>query len=266
MEGILNKLLFVALVLGSHPSALAESETNSLPKVEDVLKRVLERVRVEGRNDREFKERYTFTRNKVTEHRNSRGKVRNREDRRIENNPATQVLPVAYEASPVGANEDTSTAGKELRQDANGAVKGKAFENGDFPLSDDLLKRFRFTVVGRETINGRATLIIDFSPASKDLPIRSFKDRFINKAAGRIWVDEGEAALVKTDLHLTESVNVIGGLVGAVHECNYGFERARTPEGLWFTTQVNWHLEGRQVFVNKTIDYRETCGNVRKVW
>jgi hypothetical protein len=266
MKRILTTFLFVALVPGSHFVALAELDTNSLPKVEEVLKRVLERARLEGRNDREFKQRYAFTQIKITETRNSRGKVRNREENRIENNPSPQALPVATNASSVESHGDTPAAGKELRQVPSGEVKGKAFEKSDFALSDDLLKRFRFTMVGQDTENGRAMMIVDFSPLSKDLPVRSFKDRFINKAAGRIWVDEEEAALVKIDLHLTESINVVGGLVGAINKCSYGFERNRTPEGLWFTTRVDWHLEGRQVFLSKTIDYHEERTDVRKAW
>jgi hypothetical protein len=266
MNRILQNGLFVALVLGSRSAVLAELETNSLPKVQDVLKRVLERAQVEVKNDREFKARYAFTRTKVTEYRNSQGKVKNRQEKRSENNPAPRVLPVAFEASHAEANEDSLTAGRELRPDANGDVKGRPFRKSDFPITDELLKRFRFELVGRETINGRAALVVDFKPASKDLPIRNFKDRFINKAAGRIWVDEGEAALVKADVHLTESVNVVGGLVGAVHKCRYAFQRGRTAEGLWFTTQIDWHLEGRQIFTNKSIDGHETRSNVRKVW
>jgi len=266
MNRILKQWLVVALVLGNHSLVLAEPDTNSLPKVEDVLKRVLERAQVEVRNDRDFKSRYAYTRTKVTEYRNSQGKLKNRQEKRSESNPTPPVLPAAYEPSPAQANEDSLTTGKELRQDANGDVKGKPFTKSDFPITDDLLKRFRFEFVGRETIDGRAALVVDFKPASKNLPIRNFKDRFINKAAGRIWVDEGDAALVKADVHLTESVNVIGGLVGAVHKCRYAFERGRTPEGLWFTRRIDWHLEGRQVFTTKSIDGHERRSNVRKVW
>ena len=68
---------------------------------------------------------------------------------------------------------------------------------------------------------------------------------------------------MKVDLHLTEPVNVIGGLVGAVRQCRYRFQRERTAEGLWFTKPVNWHLEGRQLFTSKIIDYDETRENVR---
>jgi hypothetical protein len=95
-------------------------------------------------------------------------------------------------------------------------VRGKAFKKDDFALNNDLFGRFDFTVAGREVLNGRSALIVDFQPAKKNVPVRNLKDRFINKAAGRVWVDEADYKLVKADLHLTERVNVVGGLVGAV--------------------------------------------------
>ena len=69
-------------------------------------------------------------------------------------------------------------------------VRGRAFEKRDFTLNGDLLGRFQFTAAGREMVNGRPMLMLDFKPANKKLPERTLKDKFINKAAGRVWVDE----------------------------------------------------------------------------
>jgi hypothetical protein len=132
-------------------------------------------------------------------------------------------------------------------------------------LNEDLLKRFDFTLSGREVVNGRPALIVDFKPASRKPPEKSIKDRFINKAAGRVWVDEADYAMVKADLHLTEKVNVVGGLVGAVAKFTLSIQRERTPEGLWFIRKQNWHLEGREVFIRRQVDYHEEYKDVRKV-
>ena len=55
-------------------------------------------------------------------------------------------------------------------------------------------------------------------------------DEFINHAAGRVWVDEQDYAMVKADLHLTDRVNVFGGLVGAVLERHLPFH-TRADDG-----------------------------------
>src|SRR5262245_2674327 len=266
MNKIYGPALSLAVLLGAFGSLAAEAGTNVVSDAHVFLDRLLERAKVEGKERREFKAHYAYTGSKVTEHRTSKGKLKHREVEPIEHNPKPLATRASQRVSDSADRRDGATADQGLRQDAQGDVKGRAFERSDFPLTADLLKRFQFAAAGKEILNGRSVLIIDFKPASGDLPVHSIKDRFINKAAGRVWIDEMEFALVKVDLHLTESVNVIGGLVGAVRQCNYQFERERTPDGLWFTKQVNWHLEGRQVFVNKTIDYHEMRENVRKVW
>jgi hypothetical protein len=69
---------------------------------------------------------------------------------------------------------------------------------------------------------------------------------------------------VKADVHLTQKVNVGFGLIGAVWKFDYGFERGRTDDGLWFTRDVNWHLEGREVVINRQVDYHEKMIDIRR--
>ena len=59
------------------------------------------------------------------------------------------------------------------------------------------------------------------SPLNDHLPVNQFADKFINKAAGRVWIDEEDYAIAQAQLHLTEQVNVLGGIVGAVWKFTY---------------------------------------------
>jgi len=132
------------------------------------------------------------------------------------------------------------------------------------PLTTETLKRFEITYTGRELINGRPALMLDLKPAKKRPPENSIKDRIISRAAGRIWLDESDSALVKADLHLTQGLNIVGGLVGAVWKFNCCLERERTPDGLWYTGKLDWHLEGREVLVQRIVDCHEEKTAVRK--
>ena len=58
---------------------------------------------------------------------------------------------------------------------------------------------------------------------------------------------------------------MLGGLVGAVWEFTYGFTRLRTPEGYWFARSMDWHLEGREVVINRIVDYHERKLNEQKI-
>ena len=90
----------------------------------------------------------------------------------------------------------------------------------------NLVKRFQLTLVGREMLNGRPALVVDFKPLNDHLPVNQFADKFINQAAGRVWIDEADYAIAQAQIYLTEQVNVLGGLVGAVWKFTYAFTRA----------------------------------------
>jgi hypothetical protein len=259
-------ILAAALMLAG-PAAVPASDNSAppLPALETILQRVAEKAAQEDENERMFRDRYFYTRNRVTEFRNSQGELKKREEKNGDHDPLASNPPVRPPpARPQSSRADAAAENRPV-SDTHSNVRGKAFKKGEFVLNDDLLGRFEFQVAGRETVNGRPALMVDFQPAKKKLPVRNVKDKFINKAAGRVWVDEADYALVKADLHLTDRVNVVGGLVGAVWKFTFAFTRERTPDGLWFTRDSRWHLEGREVFVQRTVDYHEERLGVRRV-
>jgi hypothetical protein len=261
------KNLTAAIVAGISVAARTEECVDPpLPPVESVLKRLVANSEKENANDRAFSDRYSYIRTKVMEFRNSKGDLKKREERKIQNNPAT--VPVALGTPSMGsdADLDKNQAENQAATETHSNVRGRAFEKRDFALNEELLSRFQFNLAGREMIGSRPTLVVEFRPAGPRLPERNMKDRFINKAAGRVWVDEEDSVLVKAELYLTDKVYVLGGLVGAVWKFNYGFHRERMPDGLWFTRTVDWHLEGREVIVRRTVDYHEEKAEVRKAW
>jgi len=250
----------VLAILSAMSFPLFAQDTNApLPTTELILRRVVERVKKEGDNDRAFDERYSYSRTKVTEYRNSAGELKKHEEKSSVHDPMA-----AKHSQPDAAKSNPDSGKSEAVSDTHSNVRGRQFKRDDFLLNQDLVRRFRFTLVGREWINGRPALTIDFVPADKKMPERNLKDRFINKAGGRVWVDEADYCLVKAGVHLTQKVNVGFGLIGAVWKFDYGFERERTDDGLWFTRDVNWHLEGREVIINRRVDYYEKMIDVRR--
>jgi hypothetical protein len=260
MKAIVLLLLVGLLGWSSARAAEPGGEPPRLPAPEEIIRRVLDNVEREIANEKLFKQKYRYTRSKVREFRNTEGEVRKTESKVRTNDPLAVVTlkpaPKPRPAPPSPKNKITET-------ETN--VRGKAFEESDFPLGEELLQRFEFVVAGRELINGRPAFILDFQPAKKRLPERGLKDKFINKTAGRVWVDEADAVLVKADLFLTEPVTVMGGLVGAVRVFTFNFLRQRTPEGLWFTRDSKWYLEGREVFVKRVVNNHEEIFDVQKV-
>ena len=236
-----------------------DANAGGLPAVDTVLLRMAEKAKADD-DEREFKRHYGFTRIRVTEVRNPKGEIKKREEKKIEHHPAALA---AEDSAPFSGTRPPSS--DKTRVDRSGATHAKPREKDEIVLDDDLLRRFEFTLTNREDVNGRRALVIEFQPAKKDLPERTLKDRFVNRTAGRIWVDEAEYALVKADFHLTEKVNLFGGLVGTISKFSFGFRRERTELGCWFTRDSEWHLEGREVFVRQTMDFHEEKTGVRRV-
>ena len=112
---------------------------------------------------------------------------------------------------PVRRQHSTPVAKDQPVSETHSNIRGKALKVKDYSIAN-LMKRFQFTLVGRETLNGRTIFVVDFKPLSKDLPVNQFADKFINKAAGRIWVDAEDYAIAQAQVHLTEQVNVLGGM------------------------------------------------------
>jgi len=229
------------------------AEQAPLPPVETIVERAVGRAQKELENDATFKANYSFKRSKTTEYKNIRGNVTKRKEKNSVNNPSPRL--VEQSDDEVVGNAGAST---------NRISSNASLHKRDLLASTNLVSRFKFELMGREVINGRSAFIVDFKPASKKPPTSSLKDRCLSKAAGRVWVDENEFVIVKAEAKLTEGVGVVGGLIGAVHKFDFSFGRERTDEGIWYTHLLTWHLELREVIVERVIDCVETKTDVRK--
>jgi hypothetical protein len=270
------KTAILALSLLLSLTARAPAQTNAadpadakpLPTIDFLLQKVIARaVSQEDRNDELFDMNYQYTRVRTWEYRNSAGKLKSREEKRsVENKPLRlRLLLASLRTSgnkpvppppPVVKNEPLS--------ETHSNIRGKALKVKNYSIPN-LVKRFQFTLVGREMLNGRPSLVVDFKPLNDHLPVNQFADKFINQAAGRVWVDEEDYAIAQAHLYLTKQVNVLGGIVGAIWKFTYQFTRLRTPEGYWFARSMDWHLEGREVVINRIVDYHERKLDEQKI-
>ncbi|MDB6057387.1 MAG: hypothetical protein JWO95_1231 [Verrucomicrobiales bacterium] len=258
----MRRALTIAALLSVTIGAMAEHRVEDpLPSLESVLQRAIETAKHEAENDRLVNQRYQYTRSRVTEYRNGDGEVTKREEKSSAHKLRTNGVP----GNSNHARTPAAVTPKQLTEKTPKSATGEHPEvKKDILYDESLYSRFQFTLVRRELVAGRSVLVLDFKPANKKLPVHDFKDRFINLAAGRLWVDEDDSALVKADLHLTEKVNVMAGIVGAVAKFSCTLDRERTADGLWFTHAMNWHLEARALLARRTIDYHEEKTGVQK--
>ena len=245
--------------------SVSQAAVEALPTADEVIKRAVERSEKEAQNDIDFKKRYYFVRNKLTEIRNLEGELKKSDPRISTNYPTKVVAAPATEPEEV-VKTVVVRSPKDERFASSGAGKATArkFDKNQFQFNDDLVGRYDFKMVGREVTNGYSLLVLDFEPKKKKLPENGIKDRLINRVAGRVWVDEREYAIKQCKLHLLESVSIVGGIVGEAQKFDYSFDRERTEDGLWYVRTSSWNLEGREVIVHRRAEYRESRTEVRK--
>jgi len=262
---ILAVLLSLVRLTPAQTNAASPADTKPLPTIDFLLQQVVARaVSQEDKNDNLLDMNYQYIRTRTWEYRNSAGELKSCEEKRSVENKALRVAAMAAAQPAAQAATPPAAAKIEQLSETHSNIHGKALKVKDYSIPS-LIKRFQFTLVGREMLNGRPSLVVNFKPLNNHLPVNQFADNFINQAAGRVWIDEVDYAIAQAELHLTEQVNVLCGIVGAVWKFNYGFTRLRTPEGYWFARSMDWHLEGREVVINRIVDYHERKLDEQKI-
>lgn len=236
----------------------------SLPPLQTVLDRVMETSEIENAQYHVFNQHYFYTRDKVTEFFDGTGKLKQRHEKESTNNPAPPLIIPTVDPAPVPAPRTVSSP-KEAQTAEPPNVHGVVLGKKEDLMNPDIIKRFKFTLAGRDTINGRPALIVDFQPVSDSLPVFNIKDRFINSVEGRAWVDEEDFTLEKVDLHLKQKVSVLGGLAGSVSKFSLTFDRERTPDGYWFVRDLDWRVEAREATIQRIVDHHEQILGVQKI-
>ncbi len=232
----------------------------TLPPLDVVLQRVMQTSVRENADYHSFNQHYYYTRDKVTEFFDAAGRLKECKEKQSTNSPNPSLTVSMPRPTPKVRSNRRSTEADEQPN-----IHGVDFGKKEDLLSPNIIKRFKFTLVGREMLNGRPALIVDFEPAGDNPTLFNIKDRFIDSITGRAWVDEGDYTLEKVDMHLIHKVSVLGGLAGTVSKFSFSFERERTPDGLWFTHDLNWRVEAREAAFQRVVDHHEEISDLQKM-
>ncbi len=231
----------------------ARPNTAALPTVQDVLKKAIERAK--WSDEQKFEGKYAWTRHQITEQYDSKGNVKKREDK------VYQVFPIDGESySRLVRKDGKSLAGKELRQEQDSERKFRetvakkkrqpqsAHRKKDYvdDLKFDavLIARYQWDVTGHEAVNGRPAYILSFQPRP-NWPVKRIIDRLLNRAAGRLWVDEKDFEIARVDLHLPENVSAWGGILASVKKFVLRFEQTKVDQTAWLPSYIDGYLDGR---------------------
>ena len=114
------------------------------------------------------------------------------------------------------------------QRERDGQMQTEIFRN--------LLAAFRFSVTGREQVNGWETLVLDFEPRAGFEPPSS-RSAFLRSLHGKLWITRKSHQPIRLTGRLGEDVRFVGGLFGSLKKgATITLEQADIGNGLWFPT------------------------------
>jgi len=121
-------------------------------------------------------------------------------------------------------------------------------EENEFSLNQDLVGRYDFSLEGVTELDGRSSYVLAYRPKDGKLPVKRRMDRALNKAEGRIWVDQESYEVSRIEFELKEKVKLWWGLIGSIQEVKGTVQRQEVDSGVWFPTGFDLYLKGRIFF------------------
>lgn len=227
------------------------------PQPEEIIHKVAEREK--WKESQKIEAKYTYTSLDVAEILNKDGSLKERREKLY------QVIPIEGEPyykliqkngkplSPEEAKEEEEHQ-KKFRQKLAEEKGKKTHDEDDVELNEALFSKYRYTLAGEEEINGRPAYVLAFAPKSDDLPVKRRLDRLLNKVSGKLWVDERESELVKAEVHLTQPVTLLFGILASLRRFDGTLEQMKIDDGVWLPSRFGGYFEGRIGF--KTLHQR----------
>ena len=120
-------------------------------------------------------------------------------------------------------------------------------------------------VAGRETIDGRSTVLVTFRPRPGFKP-QTKGGKVLQKLAGRAWIDESEKQLVRIDAELLEALGVgPAGVFRLQKGAHAFFERRRVNGEIWLPAAARFTGAAKVLlFTLGRLDARSEYGDYRK--
>jgi hypothetical protein len=221
-----------------------------LPTVENVVRRIIERAK--NAEVRRATTSYAYSQHSVIVKLDEKGHEREHEDRLYEVVPLegrSYARLVKKNGQPL-AGEDLRAEKERERRFIERHTNQRlgASDEDRVPLDAELFNRYSGSISGREIFAGRPALILEFTPKSRDLPVRRRQDYVLNKLVGKAWVDEQDYEVVKVEAHLIERVRVFLGLVATVDKVELEFAQTRIGEGIYLPQRLHFYIDGRKLF------------------
>jgi hypothetical protein len=240
---------------------LLHAEARPLPEGNAYVRGLVDKQR----HREELLDLYTYDTREVRDELDERGTVKDSRSRRYETffvlgRPVRRLVEEdGRPLSPVKqARED-----REARETAEAVRSGRAVVERPGVRLSAILGRYDFRAVGREDVAGRPAVVLEFAPRPGEKKIEN--DRLLGQVRGRLWVDEAEEEVVRTELSNLSALKIGGGLGASVSSLSTRIEFRKVDDAVWLPAEDETIVAGRMlVFKKFRTRLRRTYGAYRR--
>jgi len=255
--------VLVALTASSSPAD--DRDARPLPEP----RAFLDEVRKNLRSDETLLEQYTFTEKRTEKRLDSNGSVKKIKSETYEVYPSAEPGEmyrrlVARDDVPVSAKELAAedqkqqqrtelSEKKRAREDEAARAlrrqKEAEEERQERAVVDEVFRMDDIRVEGRETLNGRPTIVISFQPRPGYRPVTA-GGKVIQKLAGKAWVDEEDRQLARVEARLIDSLGVGPARLARLQKgaVSY-FYRRKVNDEIWLPAAARFVGHGRLLLI-----------------
>ena len=237
--------------------ALAQEEATASPPVVSDTRAFLEEVRRNLQSDGALLEQYTFTEMYTENRLDGRGGVKKSKTETYEVYPSTEPRKlyrrlIARDGRPLSAkelaeadrNQEEKIARREARRasqtEAQRAAREAEKQRKEREVIDEVFRMDDFRITGREFVDGRPTIVIEFEPRPGYKPITE-GGKLIQKFDGKAWIDEADRQLVRLDGRLLENVGVGPIKIARLQRgASAYFVRRKVNDEIWLPTEARF--------------------------
>jgi hypothetical protein len=282
MPRFLIRATLAVLVAGA-ASNLPADDRDARPLPEP--RTFLDEVRKNLRSDDALLEQYTFTEKRIEKRLDGSGGVKKIKTETFEVYPSAEPGKmyrrlVARDDVPISRNElaaqdkkqeertelsEKRRAAEDDAARARRAAQEEQEQREEQQVSDEVFRMDDIRVEGRETLNGRATVVLSFAPKPGYKAVTPAA-KVIQKLAGRAWVDEQDRQLVRIEARLLENLGVGPARLARLQKgAQTYFVRRKVNDEIWLPAEARFTGTAKVLLLfGARVDAIFEYGNYRK--
>lgn len=121
----------------------------------------------------------------------------------------------------------------------------------DAAAIEDLFRVYAMQFVGRETVDGRETIVVTVTPRA-GVTAQTDDGKMMRHFAARAWIDEAEYEVVRVEVEALDDLSFGWGLFARVHKgARATYQRRKVNDDKWLPAQVTWSGSGRLLLLKR---------------